>query len=121
MIEKACDSNSHWYTGSFNVANMIPRGAMACTSHVYDQKVYIHVLYVMGTTVREMYWDNKWRAGSMKVDCIPGSEAAIVRWGSGSDYDMRFYFQKGEQVTGISEWMFSKGDWKAGKLALPPA
>lgn len=121
LVERCYDSHKSWYNGSFKVDGILPRTGMACTSHVSGDQVRIHILYVTGTIVREMYWDQKWHEGSMKVNSIPGSEAAVIGWGQGNDFNMRFYFQKGEHVTGISEWAYMKGNWKAGQLALPPA
>lgn len=55
-----------------------------------------------------MLWDDKkWQEGNTKVGCIPGTGLAVVSWGPDKDISMRVYFQKGESVSEIAEWMWS--------------
>lgn len=80
------------------------------------------VFWVCTLGLQEMkFYNGQWKKGDLKVDCIPGSELAAVCWGSEKNMQMRIYFQRGEHVSGISEWICSDGKWKAGKTALPPA
>lgn len=68
-----------------------------------------------------MTWEgNKWHGGSIKVDRIPRSEITVVSWGTGNNLSMRIYLQKAEPGSGVSEWMWSPGNWKSGKLAILP-
>ncbi|KAJ5092007.1 hypothetical protein NUU61_006877 [Penicillium alfredii] len=123
MVEMCYDHNNGWYNGALKMAHMLPRAAMACTSFMMSSNTLaIRLFYATPTQVREMVWDGKkWHDGNFHVDCIPGTEIAAISWGHGNNLNMRVYFQKGELVSGVSEWMWSQGNWKAGKLAIPPA
>ncbi|KAJ5915572.1 hypothetical protein N7466_011505 [Penicillium verhagenii] len=124
--EKCFDDGRGWYDGGFKYTSskaLPPRVGMACTSHnISSDKVGISVFVVSAQGLQEMVYDgSRWREGKLDVECIPGSEVAVTCWGSGKDLQMRLYFQKGEHVSGISEWMFRNEKWEAGKVALPPA
>lgn len=95
---------------------------MACTSFLMGHnEIGISVFYVTANGIQEMHFDGKWNERKMDVTCIPGSEVAAVSWGSEKNVEMRAYFQKGEHVSGVTEWMWTGGKWKAGTMALPPA
>ncbi|KAJ5291811.1 hypothetical protein N7478_001062 [Penicillium angulare] len=125
LEEKCWDQERGWYDGHFKTASsdpVPPRASLACTSHMLgNNKVGMSLFYVCSLSLQEMKFDGQWQKGDLKVGCIPGSEVAAACWGSEKNVQMRLYFQKGEHVSGISEWMFSDGKWKAGKAALPPA
>ena len=103
--------------------NMPPRAAMACTSYpISSNQIGIRVLCVNADHVADEKFDGKdWQKEKIGVECVPGTEIAAISWGSGNSVQMRVYFQKGEHVSAISEWMWSQGKWSSGELALPPA
>ncbi|KAJ5628141.1 Fungal fucose-specific lectin [Penicillium lividum] len=127
LKEKCFDEGKGWYDGAFKVSGssskFVPfRAAMACTSHhMGSDRVGINVFFVTAKGIQEMVYDGKWREGKLDVECIPGSEVAVTSWGSGKDMQMRLYFQKGEHVSGITEWVWKQEKWESGKMALPPA
>ncbi|KAJ5826050.1 hypothetical protein N7474_003188 [Penicillium riverlandense] len=85
-------------------------------------KVGIRLFYATSNRLLEMTFDGKrWNDGNFHVNCIPGTEMSCLSWGGGNNINMRVYFQKGEQITGISEWVWNKGTWNPERLALPPA
>ena len=96
---------------------------MACTSYVSSSsQVGIRVLFTKNLKLYEYSWNGKgWQNHDLGVGCIPGTKVAMIGWGRGDHLNFRVYFQKGEHVTGISEWMWTGGNWKAGRLAIPPA
>ena len=98
------------------------RAALACTSYeIASGNVGINVFFVTAKGLQEMVFDGKWREGKLDVECIPGSEIAVTSWEGGKDLQIRGYFQKGEHVSGVSEWVFKQDKWQAGKTVLPPA
>ncbi|KAJ5986957.1 hypothetical protein N7451_011322 [Penicillium sp. IBT 35674x] len=125
LKEKCFDEGRSWYDGSFKVLNpdFVPlRASLACTSYnIASEKIGIHVFFVTAKGLQEMVFDGKWREGKLDIDCILGSEVAATSWGTGKDLQLRVYFQKGEHVSGISEWVFKQDKWEVGKRVLPPA
>lgn len=125
LKEKCFDEGRSWYDGSFRVlnSNFVPlRASLACTGYnIASEKIGIHVFFVTAKGLQEMVFDGKWREGKLDVDCILGSEVAATSWGTGKDLQLRVYFQKGEHVSGISEWVFKQDKWEVGKRVLPPA
>lgn len=125
LKEKCFDEGRNWYDGSFKVLNtkFVPlRSALACTSYnITAEKVGIHVFFVTAKGLQEMIFDGKWHEGKLDVDCILGGEVTATSWGNGKDAQIRVYFQRGEHVSGISEWVFKQDKWEQGKTVLPPA
>ncbi|KAJ5717378.1 hypothetical protein N7488_003024 [Penicillium malachiteum] len=125
LREKCWDQERGWYDGSFKVSgshHVPPRAAVACTSYLLGhERIGISVFYAIAGSMQEVRFDGRWHEGKMDVNCIPGSEVTAISWGNEKSLEMRVYFQKGEHVSGISEWMYTGGKWKAGKAALPPA
>lgn len=125
LKEKCFDEGRSWYDGSFRVlnSNFVPlRASLACTSYnIASEKIGINVFFVTAKGLQEMVFDGKWREGKLDVECILGSEVTATSWGTGKDLQLRVYFQKGEHVSGISEWVFKQDKWEVGKRVLPPA
>lgn len=124
LIEKCYDGNRVWYTGGFKVTKAPPRTAIAATNfNANSSGVSIRVYYASGENrLLEKGWDGQgWYDGGLKQDTIPGPQAAVIEWGHGSQLNLRIYFQRGEFVSGVSEWAYSNGQWKQGRIAIPPA
>lgn len=123
IIEKAYDASAGWYTGGFSIPSAQPRATLACTSfNASSSGISLRVYYGTASNhILEKGWDNNgWYDGGFKQPCIPGSECAVINWGSGGGLNLRVYFQNGTDVTGVSEWVWS-GSWTKGVAAIPPA
>jgi len=116
LIEKCYDANRGWYTGAFSVPKAAPRAGLSVTSW---GSVSIRVYYAAANDkLLEHCWDgNGWYTGAFSQPCIPGTQSAVINWGN---IELRVYFQKGNLVSGITEWMWS-GGWSVGNNAIPPA
>jgi hypothetical protein len=123
LVEKCHDASRGWYDGSMKFPKLEPRTAIACTSYTAgSDMVSIHVFYASANKVFEMVYDSKsWHEGQFHAECIPGTELACISWVSGSKPEIRVYLQAGHNVSAISEFAFTRGNWKSGKTALPPA
>jgi hypothetical protein len=119
LFEKAYDNGKGWYTGGFSVQSAPPRTSLAATSF---GSISLRVYYgTADNRIQEKGYDsNEWYDGGFNERCIPGSEVAVIHWGSGGDLNLRVYYQLGELVTGVTELMWN-GGWRVGKAAIPPA
>jgi len=123
VIEKAYDANQGWYNGGLTIPNAIPRTALAVTSFAAtNSSISLRLYYgAPNDRILEKGWDSSsWYDGGFNQPSIPGSEVAVITWGSGSGLNLRVYFQNGTDVTGVSEWVWN-GGWTAGVAAIPPA
>jgi hypothetical protein len=131
LIEKCYDANtnSNWSNGQFKVENALPRTAIAATSlGASSDSFKLRVFYAAhNLRLFEKIFEGKvWEDGDFNKPTtpgtIPGTQAAVINWGGNpSDHNMRVYFQKGELVTGVTEWAWWDSSWKPGRLAIPPA
>ena len=124
LVEKCYDANRGWYNGGFKVSEAPPRAAIAATSfNATSSSVSIRVYYAgPNDRLLEKAWDGqRWQDGGFNERSIPGTHVAVINWGSGSQLNLRVYFQKGQFVSGVSEWAYSGGGWGAGRNAIPPA
>jgi hypothetical protein len=123
IIEKAYDSNQGWYTGGFSIPKAQPRASLSVTDfNASSSGVSLRVYYgTADNKILEKAWDGSWTSGGFSQPSIPGSESAVITWGSGGGLQLRVYFQNGTHVTGVSEWCWGTGGWTKGVAAIPPA
>jgi len=123
LVEQ-CYDGSNWYKGAFSVPNAIPRTSLAATSFAAtSNSISLRVYYgAPNDRILEQAYDGSkgWYTGGFSQPSIPGSEVAVINWGSGSGLNLRVYFENGTDVTGVSEWVWN-GSWTAGVAAIPPA
>ncbi|KAG9240523.1 fucose-specific lectin [Calycina marina] len=115
VTELCHDAQSTWYTGSLSIpgSSTTPRASLACT-RFNDTKSGISLrLYYSSphnSILEKGYDGDGWYDGRFEEPTIPGGKIQI-----------RIYFQKGEHVTAISEWVWDGAEWSSGVAALPPA
>ena len=123
-MEKVYEANRGWYNGDLKVPEVPPRAAIAATSfHASSTSVDIRVYYA-GPEDRllEKMWNGQtWGDGGFNERSIPGTQVAVINWGSGPQLTLRTYFQTGQYVSGVSEWAYAGGKWSTGRNAIPPA
>ncbi|KAJ5782338.1 hypothetical protein N7457_004112 [Penicillium paradoxum] len=92
------------------------------TSDTTSHTVGIHVFYNTTNLIRELHHKgDSWVEGHFHAECIPGTQIACISWLDKAHPGARLYFQAGHEVSAISEYVWTKGIWSAGRLALPPA
>ncbi|KAL5323176.1 hypothetical protein ACEPPN_007706 [Leptodophora sp. 'Broadleaf-Isolate-01'] len=126
ITELCHDSQTTWYTGSLSIpaSSTTPRASLACTKF-NDTKsgISLRVYYSSpNNSILEKGFDgNGWYDGGFEQKTIPGSKVSAISWQNGGEIQIRIYFQKGEHVTAVSEWVWDGAGWTAGVAALPPA
>lgn len=115
--------NFRRYTGALSF-HVPPRAALSAVSfNATHSSISLRVYYATASAILEKAFDasGSWYDGNFKQDTIPGSDSAVIDWGSGSSLEIRIYFQNGTAVTGVSEWAYTRGGWTKGVNAIPPA
>jgi len=126
ITELAYDANTSWYTGQLTIraSSTTPRASLATTSFGDTSSgISLRLYYSTPTnTILEKAFDDPksgWYDGGFNQASIPGSKIAAISWQTGTDNQIRVYFQKGVSVTAVTEAVYSSG-WSLGVLALPP-
>jgi hypothetical protein len=116
VMEKCWDTGKGWYVGALSFVGCPPRAPLGVVS--WDGWSHIRVYY--GTAdgrVREKGWDgSSWYDGAFNQASVPGSRVCALTVGGS---DLRVYIQKGDYVSGFSEFAWSSG-WKPAASPLPP-
>ncbi|KAG4412383.1 hypothetical protein IFR04_014479 [Cadophora malorum] len=126
ITELCHDAQSTWYTGSLSIpgSSTTPRASIACTKF-NDTKSGISLrLYYSSphnSILEKGYDGDGWYDGGFEEPTIPGSKISAISWQNGGEIQIRIYFQKGENVTAVSEWVWDGAGWSPGVAALPPA
>jgi hypothetical protein len=118
-----------WYDGDLSVSDAAEGASLAAQAFGPDPTTGTSVrLYYSAAQnqLQEMAFgeDYGWVQGEFDQASIPGSNVAMVTWGSSSeDRNHRVYFQRGAHGSGVSEWAYSResGAWTPGAEAIPPA
>lgn len=119
-MEKLYDGKG-WHTGAFSVGRAPTHSALVATSWLDKKGVHIRVYYAAGGDIllEKAYDGLCWCDGGFKQASIPGSEVAVIHWGTGDELNLRVYYENGTNVTGVSEGVWN-GNWVLGVSAIPP-
>ncbi|KAK0113872.1 hypothetical protein ONS95_014117 [Cadophora gregata] len=126
ITELCHDAQSTWYTGALSIpaSSTTPRASLACTNfNDTESSISLRLYYSSPrNSILEKGFDGDgWYDGAFEESTIPGSRIAAISWQDGGEIQIRIYFQKGEHVTAVSEWVWSGAGWTPGMAALPPA
>ena len=116
IYEKAYDTPG-WSNGSLRFGSPIPCTALAATSFLSaSSNVAIRLYYSSSDdSLLEKGWDGIfWYDGAFSVNSTLASYVASISWDS---VQIRVYFQKGVNVSAVSEQAW--GEWSVGQAALP--